>query len=91
MKNGEIDELTAETPAPNTPQLVADNQGLIAVKTAGFGGSVNWTLGLPFVRTSVDHGTAFDIAGRGVANELPLAQAVASTLALLDGSLPIRR
>ena len=67
------------------------DQGLIAVKTASFGGSVNWTLGLPFVRTSVDHGTAFDIAGRGVADELALAQAVASTLALLDGGLPLIR
>ncbi len=65
------------------------DQGLIAVKTASFGGSVNWTLGLPFVRTSVDHGTAFDIAGRGVADELSLAQAVAATVALLDGSLPL--
>lgn len=65
------------------------DQGLIAVKTAGFGGSVNWTIGLPFVRTSVDHGTAFDIAGRGVADELALAQTVATTLALLDGTLPL--
>lgn len=65
------------------------DQGLIAVKTAGFGGSVNWTLGLPILRTSVDHGTAFDIAGRGVADELPLAQTVATTLALLDGALPL--
>jgi 4-hydroxythreonine-4-phosphate dehydrogenase len=35
---------------------------------AAFGHAVNVTLGLPFVRTSVDHGTAFDIAGRGIAN-----------------------
>ena len=66
------------------------DQGLIAVKTASFGGSVNWTVGLPFVRTSVDHGTAFDIAGQGIADELSLAQAVATTLALLDGSLPLK-
>lgn len=65
------------------------DQGLIAVKTAGFGGSVNWTVGLPVLRTSVDHGTAFDIAGRGVADELALAQTVAATLALLDGNLPL--
>jgi 4-hydroxythreonine-4-phosphate dehydrogenase len=37
---------------------------------------VNITLGLPIVRTSVDHGTAFDIAGRGIANELSLVEAV---------------
>ena len=43
------------------------DQALIPVKTIDFDGSVNVTLGLPFVRTSPDHGTAFDIAGRGVA------------------------
>ncbi len=41
------------------------DQGLVPVKLLAFGESVNVTLGLPFVRTSVDHGTAFDIAGRG--------------------------
>jgi len=43
------------------------DQGLIPVKLLGFGEAVNVTLGIPFVRTSVDHGTAFDIAGKGVA------------------------
>ena len=43
------------------------DQALIPVKTLDFDGGVNVTLGLPFVRTSPDHGTAFDIAGRGVA------------------------
>ena len=43
------------------------DQALIPVKTLDFDGAVNVTLGLPFVRTSPDHGTAFDIAGRGVA------------------------
>ena len=42
--------------------------GMTAVKVAGFGRGVNVTLGLPFIRTSPDHGTAFDIAGRGVAD-----------------------
>src|SRR5712692_3260921 len=42
------------------------DQGLIAVKCLAFGHAVNVTLGLPIIRTSVDHGTAFDIAGRGV-------------------------
>ena len=42
------------------------DQGLIAVKCMAFGEAVNVTLGLPIIRTSVDHGTAFDIAGRGV-------------------------
>lgn len=44
------------------------DQGLIPVKLLAFGASVNVTLGLPIIRTSVDHGTAFDIAGRGVAD-----------------------
>ena len=43
------------------------DQGLIPVKLLAFGSAVNVTLGLPIMRTSVDHGTAFDIAGRGVA------------------------
>ena len=44
------------------------DQGLIPVKLLAFGQAVNVTLGLPIVRTSVDHGTAFDIAGKGVAD-----------------------
>ena len=42
------------------------DQGLIPVKMEGFGKGVNVTLGLPIIRTSVDHGTAFDIAGKGI-------------------------
>lgn len=60
------------------------DQGLIAVKTAAFGDATNWTLGLPYLRTSVDHGTAFGIAGRGEADAAPLARAVATTLELLE-------
>jgi len=52
------------------------DQGLIPVKLLAFGQSVNVTLGLPIVRTSVDHGTAFDIAGRGVADPGSMVQAV---------------
>ena len=52
------------------------DQGLIPVKMAAFGRAVNVTLGLPIVRTSVDHGTAFDIAGRGVADPSSLIEAV---------------
>jgi 4-hydroxythreonine-4-phosphate dehydrogenase len=44
------------------------DQGLIPVKLLAFGASVNVTLGLPIIRTSVDHGTAFDIAGKGIAD-----------------------
>jgi len=52
------------------------DQALIPVKLLGFGRGVNVTLGLPFVRTSVDHGTAFDIVGKGVADPGSLVAAV---------------
>lgn len=52
------------------------DQGLIPAKTLAFDDGVNVTLGLPFVRTSPDHGTAFDIAGRGVANPASLIAAI---------------
>jgi 4-hydroxythreonine-4-phosphate dehydrogenase len=44
------------------------DQGLVPLKMIGFDTGVNWTLGLPFIRTSPDHGTAYDIAGKGIAN-----------------------
>jgi 4-hydroxythreonine-4-phosphate dehydrogenase len=44
------------------------DQALIPIKTLDFDGGVNVTLGLPFIRTSPDHGTAFDIAGKGLAS-----------------------
>jgi 4-hydroxythreonine-4-phosphate dehydrogenase len=52
------------------------DQGLIPVKLVAFGRAVNVTLGLPIVRTSVDHGTAFDIAGKGVADPESMVAAV---------------
>ncbi|MBV9290340.1 MAG: 4-hydroxythreonine-4-phosphate dehydrogenase PdxA [Hyphomicrobiales bacterium] len=52
------------------------DQGLIPVKTLAFDEGVNVTLGLPFVRTSPDHGTAFDIAGKGIANPTSLIAAL---------------
>jgi 4-hydroxythreonine-4-phosphate dehydrogenase len=58
------------------------DQGLIPFKTASFGKGVNVTLGLPFIRTSVDHGTAFDIAGRGHASTDSLREAVDLATAL---------
>jgi 4-hydroxythreonine-4-phosphate dehydrogenase len=51
------------------------DQALIPIKTLDFAGGVNVTLGLPFVRTSPDHGTAYDIAGRGVADPSSLIAA----------------
>ena len=52
------------------------DQGLVGFKTLAFGQGVNITTGLPFVRTSPDHGTAFDIAGKGVASHVSFAAAV---------------
>jgi 4-hydroxythreonine-4-phosphate dehydrogenase len=52
------------------------DQGLIALKTLEFDRAVNVTLGLPFVRTSPDHGTAFDIAGKGLANPSSMIAAI---------------
>lgn len=52
------------------------DQALIPIKTVDFDGGVNVTLGLPFIRTSPDHGTAFDIAGKGIANPSSLVAAL---------------
>ncbi len=60
------------------------DQGLIPVKLTGFGKSVNVTLGLPVVRTSVDHGTAYDIAGKGIADTGSFREAVKLALELLS-------
>ena len=68
---GPIPADTAFTPAAGTKDAVLamyHDQGLPVLKYAGFGHAVNVTLGLPFVRTSVDHGTALDIAGTGRAD-----------------------
>ena len=52
------------------------DQGLAPLKTVAFDTGVNWTLGLPFIRTSPDHGTAYDIAGKGVANPSSMISAI---------------
>jgi len=52
------------------------DQGLVPLKMIGFESGVNWTLGLPFIRTSPDHGTAYDIAGKGIANPSSMIAAV---------------
>jgi len=61
------------------------DQGLPVVKYAGFGSVVNVTLGLPIVRTSVDHGTALDIAGQGIADAGSLLAAVQLASQLAGG------
>jgi 4-hydroxythreonine-4-phosphate dehydrogenase len=58
--------------------------GMAAFKTASFGSGVNVTLGLPFVRTSPDHGTALDIAGRGVADPSSMVEAIRLASRLTD-------
>jgi len=63
------------------------DQAMIPVKCLSFGEAVNITLGLPFIRTSVDHGTAFDIAGKGVAEHSSMVEAIklAAELSLKAG------
>jgi 4-hydroxythreonine-4-phosphate dehydrogenase len=60
------------------------DQGLVGFKTLAFGQGVNVTTGLPFVRTSPDHGTAFDIAGKGVASHVSFAAAVQMACAIYN-------
>ena len=52
------------------------DKGLVPLKMIGFETGVNWTLGLPFIRTSPDHGTAYDIAGQGKANPSSMLAAI---------------
>ena len=52
------------------------DQGLAPLKMIGFESGINWTLGLPFIRTSPDHGTAYDIAGKGIANPSSMRAAI---------------
>ena len=73
--NGEFDVVLA----------MYHDQGLAPIKLIGFGESVNVTLGLPFIRTSVDHGTAFDIAGKGIARHDSMNSAVQWALRLFNG------
>jgi len=61
------------------------DQGHIAIKVHDFARSVSVALGLPFLRTSVDHGTAFDIAGRGIADPLSMVEAIRVAAELASG------
>jgi 4-hydroxythreonine-4-phosphate dehydrogenase len=63
------------------------DQGLAPLKAVAFDTGVNWTLGLPFIRTSPDHGTAYDIAGKGIANPSSMIAAIrlAKQLAKIKG------
>lgn len=62
------------------------DQGMIPVKLAGLGNVVNVTLGLPIIRTSVGHGTAYDIAGRGLADEGSLVAAIRLAAEMVSAS-----
>lgn len=70
--NGEFDVVLA----------MYHDQGLAPIKLVGFGQAVNVTLGLPFIRTSVDHGTAYDIAGKGIARHDSMNTAIRWALRL---------
>jgi 4-hydroxythreonine-4-phosphate dehydrogenase len=82
---GPVPADTAFTPAAGAADVVLamyHDQGLPVLKHAGFGHAVNVTLGLPIVRTSVDHGTALDLAGSGTADGGSMRAAVALALQL---------
>lgn len=73
-------------PPPNTHDAylaLYHDQGLIPTKLMGFDRAVNTTLGLPFIRTSPDHGTAFDIAGKGIADPTSLIHALEVAITLV--------
>ena len=72
--NGEFDVVLA----------LYHDQGHIPIKVYGFEKSVSVALGLPFIRTSVDHGTAFDIAGKGIANPESLTEAIKTAVRLIE-------
>ncbi len=74
--NGEFDGVVA----------LYHDQATIAVKSLSFGSGVNVTLGLPLIRTSVDHGTAFDIAGKGVADASSMTAAIKLAAELVASS-----
>ncbi len=60
------------------------DQGLIPLKLLGFALGVNYTAGLPIVRTSPDHGTAFDIAGKGIADPSSMIQAILLAVEIIN-------
>lgn len=69
---------------PDAYLALYHDQGLIPVKLMAFEQAINTTIGLPFVRTSPDHGTAFDIAGQGVANANSMTEAIKLALEIVN-------
>ena len=60
------------------------DQGLAPLKALSFGTSINWSMGLPIIRTSVDHGTADDIVGRNIADPSSMKAALDLAIHLID-------
>jgi 4-hydroxythreonine-4-phosphate dehydrogenase len=77
-----------QQPVTNSPAdaylALYHDQGLIPVKLMAFDRAVNTSIGLPFVRTSPDHGTAFDIAGKGIADATSMKAAIQLAIELID-------
>jgi 4-hydroxythreonine-4-phosphate dehydrogenase len=80
-QGGEIQNL------PDAYLALYHDQGLIPVKLMAFDRAINTTIGLPFVRTSPDHGTAFDIAGQGIANATSMKAAIQLAAELVNQRL----
>lgn len=76
VKPGQAWYVNAAVGAADAYLALYHDQGLIPVKLMGFDRAINTTIGLPFVRTSPDHGTAFDIAGKGIANSTSMIEAI---------------
>lgn len=98
LENSLVDNSTnnlIDNPTPKIPQAhdaylaLYHDQGLIPVKLMAFDRAINTTIGLPFVRTSPDHGTAFDIAGQGIADSRSMGAAIdlAAELAITKKSI----
>jgi 4-hydroxythreonine-4-phosphate dehydrogenase len=81
--NTSVQNPTEQNPADAFLALYHD-QGLIPVKLMAFDRAVNTSIGLPFVRTSPDHGTAFDIAGRGIADSTSMIAAIELAIDLVS-------
>ncbi|MEZ4323337.1 MAG: 4-hydroxythreonine-4-phosphate dehydrogenase PdxA [Myxococcota bacterium] len=77
--HGPMSAEKAFLPATQADMIVAmyHDQGLVPLKALDFGKTVNWTLGLPIIRTSVDHGTAYDLVGTGRADPRSMKAAIA--------------
>ena len=79
-----IKKINTAFPPKNIIISLYHDQALIPFKLDGLDNGINITAGLPFLRASVDHGTAFDIAGKGIASETPLKNAIILTQNLLS-------